>query len=345
LDAHVAAPEAHVAAPSRALAGYPAPLAPAARGACVLRGAWTIDQPRALRLADGKLFATARNVQRAELVLGEAPQAFVELASAPVRLWGFVEARAVTLHPATPFVVAGYAAPGPSAALRWLATRDQVVSFEVALPAHIKARRPPRGERPCAELAIDASAHFDPRTAIEADTASTAALPAKVAIPLALEPGRAPIATLRSPESEPRVDVLERRGEQARVAVLVDSLNPLDNVVVVGWVPASRLRPHTHGFGGSWGTGGGEPPARRLPPRRDTRFVTCSGEVPLVVELGAAQHLVGALAAGVVIEILPDPRGDLAEVRVAAANVELAPGARLLAKQAVLAGCASATGP
>nr|MDQ3341144.1 hypothetical protein [Myxococcota bacterium] len=96
------------------------------------------------------------------------------------------------------------------------------------------------------------------------------------------------------------------------------------------------------GFGGSWATGD-DGAARRGPPRKNTKFVSCSSETPLAVELAGARRTVGSVLPNVVIEVLAE--GDFHEVRFAKPHVELAEGARWLVKQAALAGCAVVAAP
>jgi hypothetical protein len=175
---------------------------------------------------------------------------------------------------------------------------------------------------------------------------SHAALVGAARVTLFAVPGKQPVAELTVTADGPQVDVIERRGAQAHVMVPVQSLNPLDDVILVGWIPASLLRPRESGFGGSWGSGG-VPAIPAQPRRRDARTVACAREVPLVAELGGERRLVGMLAAEVPIEFVPDGRSepeDLVDVLARTAGVTLALGARLLAKRSELAGCTDVRG-
>jgi hypothetical protein len=210
------------------------------------------------------------------------------------------------------------------------------ITIVPSLPSWATARAPLGGELSCTELTL-AQATFSPRDGIDAATESQAMLPDIVRIPMALVPGGKPVVELMFPKAgDPLVDIIERSGNSVRVVVYPPTLDPDDSSLIVGWIPASILRPHSHGFGGSWTTGGEGGFANGRP--RAKRSVTCTHEVPLVVELGTEQHLVGAITAKTTIGVLDDA-GPLVEVEVRNAGIELAPGARLLAKLTALADC------
>jgi hypothetical protein len=119
---------------TRDLPGYPPALEPAQASRCVLSGGWPVGQTRELRFADGRVFSKLVRPTHAELSLLDAPSAFVELVSDTARMAGFVARDGFVIHAAKPFVVAGFAAPGPTAALRWLGTKDRTITVEVTLP-------------------------------------------------------------------------------------------------------------------------------------------------------------------------------------------------------------------
>ena len=352
-----AAPETGAPAPrprprppsSRALAGYPPPAEPAG-AACVLGGAWPVDQPHELRFRrGGRTFATINHVERAELSLGEDPASpFVELRAPHLRLWGTVVADQLELHPARPLLVDGYLAPGPGARLRWLGAAAEPVPIEVLLPPFARPVAPARGDLRCADLALEERS-FEPRAAIDAPDGEEMMLVEKRPVPLSREPDGPTAAELTFDEAgSPIVEVIERRGDRARVVVHHGSLNPAENVLLVGWVPASALTAHSHGFGGSWGSGGAAGSAPLPRPREGWRVVTCAREVPLVVELEGERHLVGAAAAGVGLELPPgsDAAGErLVEVALRSRQVELGEDVRLLARGSVVAGCSPALAP
>ncbi|HEU5055750.1 MAG TPA: hypothetical protein VFU21_04470 [Kofleriaceae bacterium] len=343
------APAARVSPPSRrALPGYPPPVEPRA-AACVVTGGWPPEQPHELRFRrGGRTFATVNHVDKAVLALGEDPASpFVELSSAHLRMWGVVIADQLVLHPARPILLDGYIAPGPTAVLRWIGADREPAPVEVVLPAFVRPAAPPRGEVRCADLATD-EREFDPRAAIDAPDGEQMMLIEKRAVPLAREPDGSIAAELTFGEGgSPIVEVIERRGDQARVLVHHSSLNPAENVLLVGWVPASVLAPHSHGFGGSWGTAGDG--SSSLPrPREGWRTVTCTHEVPLVVELEGERHLVGAAASGVRLEVPPDARAageDLVEIVVRSRQVEFAEDVRVLARGSLVAACSPALAP
>jgi hypothetical protein len=353
----------------RALEGYPPPAGPAQPG-CTLQGRWEVEQPREIRLRpEGKAFATFYGTKHAEVRLPEmaampeaadagaaaakAPRtAFVELDNTSARVWGLVPGDALVLHAGRPILLAGWAAPGPELPLRWLGSTPGKVAVELPLPKHVTAKAPPVGERLCDDLSLG-GASFLARDAIPAKSTGAAMLPDGVAIALAERLGGPAIAELIFPAGEdPLVDVLARSGTDARVAIFPSTLDPLADVVLVGWVPASLLRPHTHGFGGSWATGGGASPASG---RHRGEHWSCPREVPIVAELDGDRRLVGAVAPKTRIDV---PAGgtssgsadggaeeDFVEVSLDAAQLMAAPGARLLVKRAALVGCVAPARP
>ena len=318
-------------------AGYPERIARPT--GCTLRGAWK-EQPTELRLtADGKPFAELFQSTHADVTLGDG--VFAELTTASIRVGGYIDKAKLRLHAAKPFVVDGYAIPGPKLPMRFVSAREAAITFELPLPNVVHAKAP-LGTQPCSDLAIDDKATFDPRDAIEADTQSEAYLYAKRSIPLSLERGKPAVAELRYEQAE-KVDVLERTDKLARVAVEINALNPAYHVMVFGWVPASALHDQASGFGGSWATGG-DRSARRERPMKGTKLVTCAAETPLVIDVGGERRTVGVVLPNAVIEVVPGGE-ELAEVRFPRPNAELARGARWLVKQAALAGCAAVAAP
>ncbi len=333
---------------ARALPGYPLPEEP--RGAtCVLTGPWLPDQPHELRFRrGGRTFATVNHVTRAALSLGEDPGSpFVELSAPDARLWGVVVADQLLIHPARPLLLDGYLVPGPTAVLRWVGAAAEPVPIEIQLPEFVRPASRPRDDLGCADLSL-AEAEFDPRTAIDAPDGEDMLLVEGKAIPLAREPAGTAVAELRFESGgSPSVEVIERRGERARIVVHHSSLNPAENVLVVGWVASSALVSHPHGFGGSWGSAGDATSA--LPrPHDGWQMVTCPREVPIVVELERERHLVGAVTAGVRLELPPDAdrAGDgLVEIATRTRQIEFADDVRVLTRGSALAGCATATAP
>lgn len=361
----------------RALEGYPPPAGPALPG-CTLTGTWEATQPRELRFRpEGKPFATLHDAKRAELRLPEAgagpgangadgadgaadaggarpPRtAFVELGNEGARAWGLVATDTLVLHAGRPFLLSGWAAPGHQVPLRWLGSKPGSVAVELVLPKHVTAKTPPAGDRVCDDLSLG-GASFLARDAIPAKSTATALLPDGVTIALRERLGGPSIAELDFPTGEDAlVDVLARSGTEARVAIFPSTLDPLADVVIVGWVSASLLRPHTHGFNGSWGTGSGRVGEGRA---RGTEHWSCPHEVPIVAELDGERRLVGAVAPKLRIDVLGGGAAsasaadagsaeDFVEVSLDAARLKPAPGARLLVKRAALAGCATQARP
>jgi hypothetical protein len=330
---------------AHAIAGYPDPVEPPP-AACALRGHWAYEEPHELRFREGDPpFATLNEVKDAALSLSQGGP-FAELDNGEVRVWGFVARDQLLLHAAKPLLVAGFLAPGPSAVLHWLDASAAGVSFEVATHGDIRTAAPVRGVAPCDSLSIQDDAKFDARDAIPEVAQRTAMLPDQQPVPVSTEPGSPPVAWLEYEKGDaPVIDVLDTRGDAVRVAVQMHWMDPLKNLVVVGWVPGTSVRPtpsHGVGYGGSWASGGGGH-ALGHRPRAETRHVRCTHEVPLVGELGNERHLIGELASGVEIEILPGDGELVPIVDGRHEDLNMADGARLLVKRSAVADCADAT--
>jgi hypothetical protein len=207
----------------------------------------------------------------------------------------------------------------------------------------VRAKAKIVGEQECTAMAIDATAEFDARTAIDAKEIDDGQLRDKRKIPLSLEPGKPPVAELQYDGNPPHVEVLEKKGKQLRIIVGVASLNPQEHVLLVGWVPASAVHKVASGFGGSWGDGGGHGVLGRRPQRAD-RYVKCDGPTPLVAELAGERRLVGTIAPNVVIR-LPQQDADFMEAWVESPDAALAEDARWLVARAAVASCHPTTRP
>lgn len=331
----------------RALPGYPPPVEPA-RSTCLLTGPWGPDQPHELRFRrGGRTFATIHQVERAALSLGDDPASpFVELRSRQARLWGVVVADQLLIHPTRPLLLAGYLAPGPTAVLRWLGATSEPAPITLVVPDFLAPAAPPKDEVSCGDLGL-ATAEFDPREAIEAPAGTDMVLVDGRPIPLSREPSGPPVAQLDTKTGSPMIEVIERRGDRARIVAHDSSLNPAENVLVVGWVAASAVTKRPSGFGGSWGSAGDGTSA--LPRRRDDlHMVTCPREIPLVVELEGERHLVGAVASGVRLEVPADlgkAGRRLVEIVVRSRQVEFADEVRVFAQGDALADCSPALAP
>ena len=345
------APPAHArpAASRRALPGYPPPAEPAG-STCVLRGGWGPEQPHELRFRrGGRTFATLNHVDAASLALGEDPASpFVELSAKDARLWGYVEADKLLIHPSRPQLLVGYLVPGPTASLRWLGARGEPAAIAVTLPEFVKPVAPPEDEVRCSDLSID-QLEFDPREAIEAPAGTMVLFDDRAkSIPLGRAASGPASATIElADRSSPRVEVIERKGDRARVVVHHSTLDPLEDVLLVGWVDARILDNRPQGFGGSWGSAGDA--TSSLPrPREGWRMVTCTHEVPLVVELEGERHLVGAVASGVRLEVPPDAGRSalrLVEIAVRSRQIEFADDTRVLARGSTVADCSPTLAP
>jgi hypothetical protein len=321
---------------------YPAAIEPESQG-CVLAGKWEHDQPRALSFAPGgKPFATFPMSTDATLQLyaraGGGRAAYAELSSDAVKAFGFVDDASLSLHASHGIVLSAWVVPGPRAPLRWTsATRDHL-SVEAKAPPTVQAAGAIGADCVCTDLAIG-EVSFDPRAAIGATKTDDASFKAVKGIPLSVEADAAPVAHLEFDAGSQRVEVIARQGPLARVLFHPGGLDPAQDMLFFGWVPASALSTQSTGSGGSWGTGGqhgvnGPPPKAR---------VVCDGEVPLVAELDGETHLVGAVLPHVPLDVgdaLSGPGEDLVDARPHGGAIGPAEGARLRAKRSVLASCA-----
>jgi hypothetical protein len=302
----------------------PAPAAPTPPPVgCELRTDDWRDQPTALANG-GKPFVDMLEVTRAKVSLSTST---ATLQTRAITVTGVIAD--LQLHAAAPFTLGGYVVPGAKVPMKLLSSTGDKATLELAVPfSNTKIS----GERPCSELALDDKAAFDPRDAIEVKTASEAYVFAELAVPLAVEYGKAAVVTLRFVDS-PRADILEKRAQSARVAIHSDSLNPAEHVMFVGWVPQSALHTNAHGFGGSWATGGNRS-AKRERPVPGMKIVSCAKDVALDVELDGARQTVGTIAANAIIEVLPDD-----SIRIRDSGAELLNGARWLVAKPALADC------
>lgn len=312
----------------RALAGYPSVLEPAATD-CTVSGPWGPEQPRELRLGPGgSVFATVYRSDGAKLELAGA-RAFAELTVGGFRLWGDVDGAHV--HPARAFVHGGFLVPGSHAQLRPVAARASLVTVDLAPPDFVKAMGPVRDVRRCDELGLAAvelhlSTLFQPQP-------HGVLIPAGVALPIMKGPGGPPVAELAF-EEETLASVVGTRGDFVRIFVDEGA-----DTAVLAWVARSRVAPG--GASGQLGGGGrglGPPTTSGL--SRAPRHVTCTRDVPLVIELGGTQHLVGAIGAGTKFGVAEEVAAELVAITFDRVALVLAPGARPLVKRTALESCA-----
>lgn len=341
--APVVATDAAVAIDADPFAGHP-PRVEAPAG-CTIEGDW-IPPGNLAFVAGGKPYAKVFQIEHSTATFaGDA--AFVDVKTKTVQLAGFLDKTKVRIHAAQAFLVDNWIVPGSKAPLPFRGERDGKLVFEVPMPEGVTAKTA-RGERPCDDFALDASSEIDPLDAVGVDAIDTATLYHDRKFPLAIELGKPPVVQLRYKGPEP-VQILERSGKHARVAIRSSSLNPANDITLVGWIPQSAFHKHAAGYGGSWAVGG-DPGAKRLPRAKDSKRVSCKSPTPLVAELAGERRTVGTIAAGFVIEVLATPDGlpadlpaggDFAEVQLSGAHAELAKDARWLVKQAALADCTS----
>ena len=321
-------------APSRrGLADYPS-VVELSNIDCTFAGPWGADQPRELRFGEGgPVFATAFRTENAHLELG-GTAGVVEIDVEGFRFWGHVDH--AVLHPARAFVMAGYLIPGFHTTLHPIRANQQQVTVEVVPPKFVKPISAPRESRPCNDVGL-ALADFDPWSALGNDVhPDSYKLPANTPIPLAASPGGPPVAELRF-DGEAYVSVVEQRGELARI--LVDDSNDREaGTYVVGWVSKAALVPVPNGFGyeASRSVGSGPPVSSGF--SRTKRHVRCTHEVPLVVELGTARHLAGAIKPDTKFGVIDAP-GDLLEITLDRISLQLAPTARAMVKRTAVGDC------
>jgi hypothetical protein len=148
-----------------------------------------------------------------------------------------------------------------------------------------------RAQRRCNELQLDAQ-RVDAGTVARfvtgkppAGQRARAALSVDRETPLSSARGEAPSVLLRTAEAPAEVEVIERRGREARVFWYHDGY------ALFGWVPASKLHKETPGaVAAPPGAVAAAPPA---PP--GLRPLVCRSDVPLFVALGATHTEVGAV--------------------------------------------------
>lgn len=318
--------------PRRGLAGYPSVLEPANID-CAFDGPWGPDQPRELRFGEGgPAFATAFRTESAHLELA-GTSAFVEIEVDGFRFWGHVD-RPV-LHPARAFLMGGYLLPGSHSTLRPINARPQQLAVEIVPPKFIKPLSPPRDTRPCNDFGLS-YAELDPSSALGSDLNGDGyKLPANTPIPLAASHGAPPVGELRF-DVEPIVSIVEQRGELARILV-DDSYDRDAGIAVVGWVSRSLLaHAGPSGQERSWSIGAGPPTSSGL--SRAKRHVHCTHEVPLIVELGGARHLAGAIRPDTKFGLIEGP-GDTIEITLDRISLQLAPTARAMVKRTAIGDC------
>jgi hypothetical protein len=151
-----------------------------------------------------------------------------------------------------------------------------------------------RAERRCDELSIEGSG-FGPdevRRFVAGKPAVAGpkhVLPLDKDTPLSTAPGLPPAAVLHPrDELDVEIDVLERRGREARIFWVRSGF------AVYGWVPAAALKRST--TAGVFGVMGGVPGG--LPPRVSGQPFACNADLRLIVELAGRRVDVGKIRKG-----------------------------------------------
>lgn len=299
--------------------------------ACAWRGPWEYGQPDALALREGgPPFATLGRADRATLELGPNG-AFVDISTAVLSVRGFVDRRAVRLHPARALAIEAYVLPGPRAVLHPREAGSGKVVVAPVLPRYLVADAPPRARLTCDELSLEV-ATFDPNTVLGDVRAADGALAAS-SMPLRARADGPRVAELQLADDVP-VSVLEHQGGLARV-VLDPYADAEADTHVVGWVPSQHLRPGWGGRSISGGFGGGRGAPRGRPAKRSVR---CSHEVAFAVVLGGERRVVGAIAAGAEIGLV-DETSERIPVAIGRLGLALADGARAEIERSAVADC------
>lgn len=315
----------------------PPPVALPAPAACVLEGPW---QPRGdttpLRLGEGgPVFANVVNDAdtRLHLAAGRPGSAGLEIEAGQVALRAHVDADAIPIRPARAVAFQEFVVPLEATLLEISAVEPGHLTVGLGAVPGVEGARWPLVERLRCDQVTAGVIAFDATQAVgDPGGDRQGLLRLGRPIPLSVEPGGPPVASLR-PEDDDDADVMivGTAGPRSRV------LWWREDALIFGWVPTADLR-RKPTPGGELGQGFGFGGLGMLGTGRDPEEVTCPAELPLVAEVGGKRATVGAARAGSVIEIVA--RGEpYARVMPELGSVMLAEEAALLARAADLARC------
>ena len=319
---------------------------PAPPVACTLT-AKTVAASFTLELRPGVAYATINRVDAidAKLPVATKPAPLVvKLTAQDVKLEGVVDAAALPLHAARPFVAGDLFVPGPSVSIAWTAAKAGQVDVSMEIDATTKGAiagvtGPLRATRPCADLSLEQSSDFDRFRAVGARSAEARhTFAGDAPISIAAKPGGRTTAQLLPPSSSSNllanVVVIQKKKPWARIAY--DTMDFL----IVGWVREGDVRPlppadligEAFGAGGLGQVGVGEGHGTR-------GTFTCKQAVPPIAEVGVERLIVGSVGAGVGMSV-DTTVGDLLPVRLASfSSFEAAAGAQFLVRRSDVERC------
>jgi hypothetical protein len=315
--------------------------------------AQTVPTSFTLELRPGVAYATINRVDAIEVKLPAARKPaplVVKLTAQDVKLEGVVDAAALPLYAARPFVAGELFVPGPAVPIAWTAAKAGQVDVSMEIDATTKGAiagvtGPLRATRPCADLGVDHAAEFDRFRAVGARSAEgrhTFAGDAPISI--AAKPGGRTPAQLLPPSSSSNllanIVVIQKKKPWARIGY--DTMDFL----IVGWVREGDLRPlppadligEAFGAGGLGQVGSGEGHGTR-------GTFTCKQAVPLIAEVGVERLIVGSVGAGVGMSV-DTTAGDLLPVRlVNFVSFEAAAGAQFFVRYSDVEHCPGFAAP
>ncbi len=339
-------PPAEVSAAPRVEAPPPPPAEPPtfalpSPAACELDTAHWSGHPTSvseLRFREGgPVFARINNGKaRLFLPIGVSAQgAGLHSANDGLTLRGHVSGAAIALYGAQAVIFEGFAVPTSRKKLTW--ERTTIGNITVTLDkisGVTPAQTPLSATVSCGAVTLDWGSFSPEPSALGAKRTRRGVLRTDAPVPLSITPTGAPTAELRArSEMDGELLVAEVSGPRTRI------FWPRFEALIFGWVPTGDLRPPPsggvgHGSGHGIGAGFGRSvhPIDRL---------VCGEDVPVMAEAGGERMIVGSIAARTIIDRMAR-HGDDVEVWVRTDVVQIPPGARLLARAALLEGCAPA---
>jgi hypothetical protein len=276
--------------------------------------------PVRLELAPGVPYAEIRGSDSIEIALPVGTSAAsigVKVKRGAFTLTGLAAGDAWPLHPKRALTIAEVFLSGPLTDLRWTDAAPGEIGIEPVLGDDDRqlikeAPRPLRARQRCEDLGLLVSG-FDVFDAA-GPAQRRGRLKAASTVPVSATPGGTPRVRLAAPRSAPQpVYVMERKGTWSRIAVSIGEL------LLVGWVPASSVGPAmprrlVAGVGGAEFVAERDRETAGGPPSRLESPWACNHDVPLVAEAGGQRRIVGTVARGTPMQVLPDG-SDLAVVK------------------------------